>query len=92
MTPEQLSAAIVAVLDALAADGVLVLPEGVPASVTVERPRDRSHGDYATNVALQLAKKAGTNPRALAELIAARLRDIAGRRGRRCRRSRVSSI
>ena len=78
MTPEQLSAAIVAVLDALAADGSLVLPDGVPTSVTIERPRDRGHGDYATNVALQLAKKAGTNPRALAELIAAGLRDSSG--------------
>ena len=78
MTPEQLSAAIVAVLEGLAADGSLVLPDGVPTSVTIERPRDRSHGDYATNVALQLAKKAGTNPRALAELIATRLRDSAG--------------
>jgi arginyl-tRNA synthetase len=41
--------------------------------VTVERPRSKEHGDYATNVALQLAKKAGTNPRALAELVRERL-------------------
>ena len=34
----------------------------------MERPRQKGHGDYATNVALQLAKGPGTNPRALAEL------------------------
>ena len=38
----------------------------VPDTVTVERPRNPEHGDYATNVALQVAKKAGTNPRELA--------------------------
>ncbi|MBZ5734271.1 arginine--tRNA ligase [Nocardioides sp. TRM66260-LWL] len=69
MNPEQLSAAIVQVLTALSERGELALPDGVPTSVTVERPRQKGHGDYATNVALQLAKRAGTNPRALAELI-----------------------
>ncbi|MBA3879740.1 MAG: arginine--tRNA ligase [Sphingobium sp.] len=42
-------------------------------SVTVEPPRDASHGDLATNAAMVLAKPAGMNPRALAELIAAEL-------------------
>ena len=37
--------------------------------MTVERPRQKGHGDYATNVALQLAKKAGMNPRDLAALV-----------------------
>ena len=46
--------------------------------MTVERPKNRDHGDYATNVALQLAKAAGMPPRALAELLAARLREVAG--------------
>lgn len=78
MTPEQLSATIVDVLSALVDEGSLTLPEGVPASVTVERPRQKGHGDYATNVALQLAKKAGTHPRALAELVAARLGAVDG--------------
>ncbi|MDO7867337.1 arginine--tRNA ligase [Nocardioides jiangxiensis] len=73
MTPEQLSATIVDVLQALVTDGALALPDGVPATVNVERPRQKEHGDYATNVALQLAKKAGTNPRALAELVKAGL-------------------
>ena len=38
----------------------------LPATVTVERPRNPEHGDYATNLALQLAKKVGVNPRDLA--------------------------
>ncbi|NTF07324.1 arginine--tRNA ligase [Agrobacterium rubi] len=37
--------------------------------ITVESPRDPSHGDVATNAAMVLAKPLGTNPRALAELI-----------------------
>ena len=58
--------------------GELTLPEGVPSEVTIERPRQQGHGDYATNVALQLAKKAGTNPRDLATLIAKRLQETEG--------------
>jgi arginyl-tRNA synthetase len=69
VTPEQLSAAIVDVLTRLVDGGAITLPAGVPASVTVERPRQQGHGDYATNVAMQLAKQAGTNPRAFAELV-----------------------
>ena len=62
MTPDQLSTTIVGVLEALVADGAVTLPDGVPTTVTVERPRQQGHGDYATNVAMQLAKKAGTEP------------------------------
>ena len=78
MTPAQLSTVIVGALSSLVDEGTLVLPDGVPSEVTVERPRQKGHGDYATNVALQLAKKAGTNPRALGELLAAKLREDAG--------------
>src|SRR5690606_1862385 len=60
------------------AEGAVTLPDGVPASVTVERPRQEGHGDWATNVAMQLAKKAGTNPRAFGELLAERLRATPG--------------
>jgi arginyl-tRNA synthetase len=45
----------------------------LPETVTVERPRNPEHGDYATNVALQLGKKVGTNPRDLAGWLAAAL-------------------
>ncbi len=69
VTPEQLSTAIVDVLTTLSTEGAITLPDGVPTNVTVERPRQKGHGDYATNVALQLAKKAEMNPRAFAELV-----------------------
>ncbi len=78
MTPEQLSTAIVDVLTTLVGEGEISLPDGVPTTVTVERPRQKGHGDYATNVAMQLAKKAGTNPRAFAELVQARLEQVDG--------------
>jgi arginyl-tRNA synthetase len=59
------AAHIDAVLDALVADGQL--PAGIErAAVAVEPPRDPAHGDLATNAAMVLAKRAGTNPRALA--------------------------
>src|SRR5262245_22155754 len=44
-----------------------------PAAVTVERTRDAQHGDFATNVALRLAKAARRNPRELAQAIVAAL-------------------
>ncbi|MFT4265379.1 MAG: arginine--tRNA ligase [Nocardioides sp.] len=83
MNPEQLSSAIVDVLTRLADEGALTLADGVPSTVTVERPRQKGHGDYATNVAMQLARRTliggqGTSPRALAELVAARLAEADG--------------
>ena len=78
MTPDQLSDAIVAALDSAVRDGDLTLSDGVPASVRVERPKVREHGDYATNVAMQLAKQAGRPPREIAELIATRLAETKG--------------
>ena len=64
-----------AVLDALETDGTL--PAGLSRkAVTVEPPRDVSHGDLATNAAMVLAKPAGTNPRALAEKIVAGLEKL----------------
>lgn len=44
----------------------------------MERPKNRDHGDWATNVALQLAKTAGTNPREFASVLSARLKTIDG--------------
>ena len=66
------AAHIDAALDALVAAGDL--PADLSrANVTVEPPRDITHGDLATNAAMVLAKPAKTNPRALAEKIAAHL-------------------
>ncbi|HET6803142.1 MAG TPA: arginine--tRNA ligase [Casimicrobiaceae bacterium] len=49
------------------------LSQAASTQVVVERPREAAHGDYATNVALVLAKNARRNPRELATSIAARL-------------------
>jgi len=62
-------------LDALVAKGSLPA-ELDRSNVTLEPPRDTSHGDLATNAAMVLAKPAGTNPRALAELLAAELEKL----------------
>ncbi|MGH1562256.1 arginine--tRNA ligase [Mumia sp. DW29H23] len=77
MTPEQLSDAIVDALNALVASGTVSLPE-VPATVVVERPKVKDHGDYATNVALQLGKKAGMAPRDLATALSEELAKAPG--------------
>ncbi|MDX5360827.1 MAG: arginine--tRNA ligase, partial [Alphaproteobacteria bacterium] len=72
-----ISAELAAVLDRLVSEGVL--PEGLDRGpVTVEPPRDPSHGDLATNAAMVLAKKAGMKPRDLAEKIAGGLREAEG--------------
>jgi arginyl-tRNA synthetase len=59
-------------LDVLEREGALT-PGIDRKAVAVEPPRDPAHGDLATNVAMVLAKKAGTNPRALAGLIAPKI-------------------
>ncbi|BBX95666.1 arginine--tRNA ligase [Mycobacterium lacus] len=50
----------------------------LPQTVTVERPRNPEHGDYASNLALQLAKQVGTNPRELAGWLAEALTNADG--------------
>jgi arginyl-tRNA synthetase len=69
------AAHIAAALDALEAEGRLSagLARG---AVAVEPPRDAGHGDLATNAAMVLAKGAGMAPRALAEMIVPKLREI----------------
>ncbi len=49
------------------------LSGAVPDSIKLERPKDRSHGDYATSIALQIAKPMGKNPREVAQVIADQL-------------------
>lgn len=76
MTPEALARAVrQCLLDAVAAGDLTV---EVPDDVRVERPRNREHGDWATNVAMQLGKRAGIPPRQLAGVIAARLVEVPG--------------
>ncbi len=79
MTPAQLVEAVRAALAHAVADGTLPLDlADLPAQVHLERPRQREHGDWSTNVAMQLAKKAGVAPRALADDLALRLAQFPG--------------
>ena len=49
------------------------LSGAVPDSIKLERPKERSHGDYATSIALQISKAMGKNPREVAQVIADQL-------------------
>ncbi len=77
MSPEALSELISKIAHALVAAGKAgtLTDELIPpvSKLTVMRPKDRAHGDWASNAAMQLAKKAGMKPHDLAELFAAEL-------------------
>ena len=76
MTPEELSSAVTACLqDAIDAGDFSI---ELPGEVRVERPKNRDHGDWATNIALQLSKQAGMNPREFAGILKGRLEQIDG--------------
>jgi arginyl-tRNA synthetase len=64
---ESLEAAIRAAIEQAIERGDL--QAAVPEVITLERPKNRDHGDYATSIALQLAKAAGKSPREVAELL-----------------------
>ncbi len=76
VTPAELSEAVLAAVRAAVDSGDLSAP--VPESVRIERPKVKEHGDYATSIALQLAKPAGRPPREVAEAIARQLSQAAG--------------
>jgi len=76
VTPEQLALAIRNALTEAVAAGELAV--SVPDDVRVERPRNREHGDWSTNVSLQLAKGAGMPPREIATRLATRLSAVEG--------------
>jgi arginyl-tRNA synthetase len=71
---QALAAAISAAIGAAIERGDLV--GTIPVTIPLERPKNRDHGDYATSVALQLAKPAGMSPRAVAELLQSALLDL----------------
>lgn len=73
MTPEELSAAIRDMLVTAVEAGQITLAVDGIGQVHVERPRQREHGDWATNVAMKLAKPAGSSPRELAEFLTQRI-------------------
>lgn len=75
MTPADLSDAIVRILAKLVAEGRLV-SAALPDSVVIERPKNREHGDWATNVAMQLSSGFGMKPRDFAELLGAELEKL----------------
>ena len=79
MNPDALSAALLAVVAPLAEARRPGAAEGLtPADLPLERPKNRDHGDWASNAALKLAKAVGANPREFAGEIAAGLREVDG--------------
>ncbi len=66
---DQVSLAILRALAQAVTSGELPSGLVLPSEITLERPKNRDHGDYATSVALSLSKAAGLNPRAIAEVI-----------------------
>ena len=77
VTPAELASIITATTRTVLTDHGLDA-DVVPEQATVERPRNPEHGDYATNIALQTAKKAGTNPRELGTWLAEALATVDG--------------
>jgi arginyl-tRNA synthetase len=76
VTPEQLRDVVRSAVASAVERGALAV--AVPDEVVVDRPKNPENGDYATNVALRLAKAAGRPPREVAEVIAAGLREQSG--------------
>jgi arginyl-tRNA synthetase len=76
VTPEQLRDVVRTAVAGAVERSVLTV--AVPDDIVIERPKNPEHGDYATNVALRLAKTAGKPPRAVAEVLAEELRSRPG--------------
>ena len=79
MTPQELAGHIKAALLSAISSGQLNLSsDEIPSEIVVERPKNLDHGDWATNVAMQVGKKAGLNPRAAAEILQPILQELPG--------------
>jgi arginyl-tRNA synthetase len=79
MTPQELAGHIrAALLSAISSGQLNLSAEDIPAEIVVERPKNLDHGDWATNVAMQVGKKAGLNPRAAAEILQPILQELPG--------------
>jgi arginyl-tRNA synthetase len=79
MTPQELAGHIKAALQSAISSGQLALASAdIPSEIVVERPKNLDHGDWATNVAMQVGKKAGLNPRAAAEILQVILQELPG--------------
>ena len=77
VTPQELSAAIARILADIVSAGDTGI-EVTEADTQVERPKNRDHGDWASNAAMKFAKRIGQNPRELAEQIVARVSEVDG--------------
>ena len=79
MTPQELAIEIRnAVIAAISSGNLLLEPDAVPSQIVVDRPKNPDHGDWSTNVAMQLSAKAKANPRAVAEILLPLLSEISG--------------
>ncbi|MFJ3472094.1 arginine--tRNA ligase [Microbacterium maritypicum] len=79
MNPETLAAALLAVLAPIAEERRPGEPLELSASdIVLERPRNRDHGDWSSNIAMRMAKRFGTNPRELAQQIVDGLAEVDG--------------
>ncbi len=76
VTPDELCSAIRDAIARAVDSGEFAVE--IPGEIVIERPKNRAHGDYATNIALRLAKPAGKSPRQVAEAIAKALTESAG--------------
>ena len=66
---EELEGAILRALATLVSNGSLPAQTVLPTTITLERPKNREHGDYATSIALALTKSAGVPPREIAQAL-----------------------
>lgn len=79
MTPQELAANIhQVVLRAIASGSLHIETADVPAQIVVDRPKNPEHGDWSTNVAMQLSAKAKANPREVAQTLVPLLLEIPG--------------
>ena len=70
MTPQELAQYVrSAVESAINSGDFKMATSEIPDEIVVERPKNPDHGDWATNIALQISKKVGLNPRATAEVL-----------------------
>jgi arginyl-tRNA synthetase len=73
---DELSAQILELVVAAISRGEITAT--APDSITLDRPKNRDHGDYATSIALQLAKGAGKQPREVAEILQGAISKLPG--------------
>jgi arginyl-tRNA synthetase len=65
-------------LSAISSGQLNLSTDDIPSEIVVERPKNLDHGDWATNVAMQVGKKAGLNPRSAAEILQQILQELPG--------------